>query len=163
MEYPMTLHVEYDGCPSSNFDHTFTGGAYALSLNLNPLLCNDSIRIHLTGEANAKDGVSTLDLVKLVKHMLGTELLTNLFHYIAADANNSESVSALDIIEIKKLILGHYTEWPKNKTLRFFVRTTQEPPPLSGPYPKVEFVLAPQAANMTIDFWGVKTGELSQF
>jgi hypothetical protein len=130
---------------------------------MNPLICQDSVRISITGEANAKDGVSTLDLVKLLKHSLGSEEFTHLFQLIAADANNSESVSALDIVEIRKLLLGHYTEWPKNKSLRFFVRSTQQPPLIGGPFPKLEFVIPPGGGTFVIDFWGVKTGELSNF
>ena len=65
------------------------------------------------------NGVSTLDLVRIQKHLLGIEPFTTPYQYIAADANNSESVSAIDLVEIRKLILGIYTEYPNNKSWRF--------------------------------------------
>ena len=66
-----------------------------------------------------RNGVSTLDLVRIQKHLLGKELFDSPYQYIAADANNSESISAIDLIEIRKLILGIYTEFPANESWRF--------------------------------------------
>ncbi len=66
-----------------------------------------------------RNGVSTLDLVRIQKHLLGKELFTSPYQYIAADANNTQTISAIDLIEIRKLILGIYTEYPANKSWRF--------------------------------------------
>jgi hypothetical protein len=161
MEYPMTLHVAYDGCPEENVEFPFIHGVFDFAVD--PVACADSIRVRITGEAKAKDGISTLDLVKLIRHLLRTQEFTNQLQLIAADANNSESVSALDLVEIRKLLLGQFTEWPKNKTLRFFVRSTQAPPLIGAPFPKLEFVIPPGGGTFVTDFWGVKTGELSNF
>jgi hypothetical protein len=60
----------------------------------------------------ARNGVSTLDLVKIQKHLLGKELFDSPFQYIAADANSNGSVSAIDLVEIRKVILGIYTAIP---------------------------------------------------
>lgn len=68
---------------------------------------------------NHKNGVTTSDLVRIQKHLLGIELLTIPEELIAADANNSWNVSAIDLIEIRKLILGIYTEFPNNPSWRF--------------------------------------------
>ena len=65
---------------------------------------------------NHKNGVSTLDLVAVQKHLLGLQPITSPYKLIAADANNSESVSALDLVEIRKLILGLYTVFPNNQS-----------------------------------------------
>jgi hypothetical protein len=66
-----------------------------------------------------RNGVSTLDLVKIQKHLLGIETINNPYDLIAADANNSQNVSAIDLVELRKLILGIYTELPANKSWRF--------------------------------------------
>ena len=66
-----------------------------------------------------RNGVSTLDLVRIQKHLLGIEALSSPYDLIAADANNSESVSAIDLVELRKLILGIYTELPANQSWRF--------------------------------------------
>src|SRR5687768_17373348 len=70
-------------------------------------------------EGDAKNGVTTLDLVKIQKHLLGLESFTSPYQFIAADANNSQGITAIDIIQLRKLILGYYTELPNNKSWRF--------------------------------------------
>jgi len=91
MDYPMTLHIERDGCPLLNAQVDFTGGTYSVNYILSPLLCqDDSVRIYLSGEAKARAGISTLDLVTLVKYLLGQLDFVTSLQLIAADVNNSE-------------------------------------------------------------------------
>jgi hypothetical protein len=68
---------------------------------------------------NHKNGVSTLDLVRIQKHLLGRELFTSPYQYIAADATGNGQVSALDLLEIRKLILGVTTAFPQDQSWRF--------------------------------------------
>jgi len=75
--------------------------------------------IHAARNDLHKNGVSTLDLVRILKHLLGIEALSSPYELIAADANNSQSVSAIDLVELRKLILGKYTELPANERWRF--------------------------------------------
>jgi hypothetical protein len=56
-----------------------------------------------------RNGVSTLDLVRIQKHLLGVEPFTSPYQYIAADANNTQAVSAIDLVEIRRLLLGIYS------------------------------------------------------
>jgi hypothetical protein len=123
---------------------------------VNPLLGYE-----LTSERNDdhKNGVSTLDLVKIQKHLLGLQLLDSPYKMIAADANNSESVSALDLVEIRKLILGIYTEFPKNESWRFVNSSFVFTDP-THPWPFDEVV---DVAGLTMghDFVGVKIGDLN--
>lgn len=60
-------------------------------------------------------GVSTADLVKIQKHILGIKNFDSPYQYLAADANNSKSISAADILAIRKLVLGVYNEFPNNQ------------------------------------------------
>jgi hypothetical protein len=70
---------------------------------------------------NHKLGVTTLDLVKIQRHLLGIKPLDNPFDLIAADATNSNSVSTIDLIEIRKVIVGLNAEFPNGqKSWRFF-------------------------------------------
>ncbi|HLF64062.1 MAG TPA: T9SS type A sorting domain-containing protein, partial [Saprospiraceae bacterium] len=115
----------------------------------------------ITSERNDdhKNGVSTLDLVKIQKHLLGIQLLDSPYKLIAADANNSESVSALDLVEIRKLILGLYNEFPKNESWRF-VNSSFEFSDPSSPWP-FEEVVDVQGLTMGHDFVGVKIGDVN--
>ena len=65
------------------------------------------------------NGVSTLDIIFIQKHILGSELLESPYKLIAADINNSGSITAIDLIELRKLILGIYDELPANSSWRF--------------------------------------------
>jgi len=62
----------------------------------------------ITGKSNVNylQGISTLDLVIIQKHLLGMKEITDPYKMIAADVNNNGSVAASDLLEIRKLILG---------------------------------------------------------
>ena len=115
-------------------------------------------------EGDARNGVTTLDLVQIQKHLLGIKTFTNPYQYIAADANNSASVTAIDIIQIRKLILGFYSELPNNKSWRFIDRAHIFPDP-SNPWlttwPET-YKINPFATSMnSVDFDAVKVGDLN--
>jgi hypothetical protein len=123
---------------------------------VNPLMPGE-----LSSERNDdhKNGVSTLDLVKIQKHLLGIQLLDSPYKLIAADANNSESVSALDLVEIRKLILGLYNEFPKNESWRFVAGDFVFSDP-TNPWP-FEEVVDVVSFTMGHDFVGVKIGDVN--
>ncbi len=52
------------------------------------------------------NGVSTIDIVVIQRHLLGLENIDSPYKIIAADVNNSNSLSASDMSDIRKLILG---------------------------------------------------------
>ena len=66
-----------------------------------------------------KNGVNTLDLVKIQRHILGIQPLTDPFVLIAADINNDEKVTAADLLALRKVILGVNAEFPNNTSWRF--------------------------------------------
>ncbi len=66
-------------------------------------------------KSSCLSGVSTADLVKIQKHILGIKNFDSPYQYLAADANKSKSISASDILAIRKLILGAYDAFPNNK------------------------------------------------
>ncbi|MBL0099622.1 MAG: hypothetical protein IPP49_05810 [Saprospiraceae bacterium] len=64
------------------------------------------------------NGVSTLDIVMIQRHILGIEKLKSPYLMIAADANNSGSVTASDLTELRKLVLGLLPSLPNNTSWR---------------------------------------------
>ena len=52
------------------------------------------------------NGISTLDLVLLQKHILGMKEITNPYRLIAADVNNNKRITSADILELRKVLLG---------------------------------------------------------
>lgn len=109
-----------------------------------------------------KNGVSTLDLVQIQKHLLGKELFSSPYQYIAADANNSGSVSAIDLIEIRKLILGLYTVFPDNESWRFVNKGSQLDADHPWPFDESIFIEGLSENETTpLDFVGVKIGDVN--
>jgi len=109
-----------------------------------------------------KNGVSTLDLVRIQKHLLGIESFTSACQYIAADANNNAQVSAIDLIEIRKLILGIYTTFPDNRSWRFVEKSFELDP--FHPWPFSEQIQLPALALDSVmhnDFIAVKVGDVN--
>lgn len=56
-------------------------------------------------EGDELNGVSTLDLVLMSKHLLGAQPFDHYTQYIAADINRSGTITLLDMIQLRRLIL----------------------------------------------------------
>jgi uncharacterized repeat protein (TIGR01451 family) len=111
---------------------------------------------------NVKNGVSTLDLVGIQKHLLGIQPFTSPYQYIAADATNNQSISAIDLVEIRKLILGIYTEFPSNTSWRFVEKGFPMTP--GNPWPFNEQIEIHALAVDSLadnDFVAVKIGDVN--
>ncbi len=65
------------------------------------------------------NGVSTLDLVLIQRHILGVQAITSPYKLLAADVNNSRSITASDLVNLRKLILGVSTTLDNNTSWRF--------------------------------------------
>lgn len=65
------------------------------------------------------NGISTLDVVMIQRHILGINELDSPYKFKAADINNDQKITAADLVELRKLILGVYAKFPKNTSWRF--------------------------------------------
>jgi len=108
------------------------------------------------------NGVSTLDIVLIQRHILGIQALDDPYKVIAADINDSKSVTASDIIQLRKLILGIYNELPDNNSWRF-VDATQDFYEIDQPWDFNESILLKDvvAPNNNNNFIGVKIGDVN--
>ncbi len=107
------------------------------------------------------NGVSTLDLITMQKHILGLKTFERFDQYIAADINKSDSVSAIDLIELRKLILGIHSEFTNNTSWRFADQSLV--PELSNPFDIHEFIKLDKL-NSDLDhqdFVAIKIGDLN--
>ena len=137
---------------------TATNGQY----NFNNVVIPSDFNINAERNDAHKNGVSTLDLVKIQKHLLGIELMNSPYDLIAADANNSQNVSAIDLVELRKLILGIYTELPANKSWRFVDKSFQFAD-VTSPWPFSESIhmSGMSASEMDKDFVAIKVGDVN--
>ena len=69
--------------------------------------------------------ISTLDIVLIVRHILGLEKFTDIGQYYAADINSDSKVSLTDLVSLKKMVVGQlpfdyqYEYYQKSK-LRYY-------------------------------------------
>jgi hypothetical protein len=116
-----------------------------------------------TRKDNPQDGVSTLDLIMIQRHILKLAPLTSPYKIIAADINHDDKVTAIDIVELRKLILGVYTQFPNNDSWRMIDESFVFPDP-KNPFTttiKEKYQIDPLNGNMTINWVGVKIGDVN--
>ncbi len=106
---------------------------------------------------NPLNGVNTLDLVKISRHILGTEPLSSPYKMMAADINNSGSVTGFDVVELHNLILGIYQDFPNNTSWRF-IDSSFVFPDYSNPF--VNPFDSAQIAGSNRLFYGIKIGDV---
>ena len=144
--------ISFFSGPMNQTTTTDDEGEYRLPTAVDTLL--DWIVIP-TKTGDEPDGVSTLDLVKIQKHLLGIEEFDSPYKRIAADANNNMDISATDLLELRKLILRITTTLPNNTSWRFVKADYVFPDP-TDPWPFDEISNLDQ-----LNFIGIKVGDVN--
>jgi len=144
-EYPYTMMTASDG------DYSFPN---------NPLQYN--YQVEAAKDDEYINGVSTLDMVLIQRHILAVDLLNDPYKAIAADANNDSRISASDLIELRKLVLGIVTELPNNESWRF-IDASETYSNDNEPWPFTESLSLINLQNDMIDedYIGVKIGDVT--
>ncbi|MBK7243174.1 MAG: hypothetical protein IPH98_04835 [Saprospiraceae bacterium] len=108
------------------------------------------------------NGVSTADIVKIQKHILGQSRITSPYKLIAADVNNSGAITASDISEMRKLILGVQPTFTKVSSWKF-VPSDYVFPDSTKPYsaPRKKLILGGEVKEYISDFIGIKMGDIT--
>jgi len=125
---------------------TDVSGAYAIATNV----LGEKVTVTPVKNIGYDNGVSTLDLVKIQKHILGKSLLESEMRKVAADVNNDGKISGLDLLDIRKLILGKTDQFDKVGSWKFF----------NGVNSQESYVIENIAGIMDIDWKGVKMGDV---
>ncbi|MBX2875266.1 MAG: hypothetical protein KTR30_24325 [Saprospiraceae bacterium] len=110
------------------------------------------------------NGVSTIDLVIISRHILGDQELTSPYKIIAADINRSNTVTTLDVVLLRQLILGLRADFGGNASWRFIDEDYQFPNPnnpWSELFPESIKVDAPRVDQENLDFIAVKIGDVN--
>jgi hypothetical protein len=126
----------------------------------NPMHYNYEIKA--TKNDDYLNGVSTLDLVLIQRHILGVGAFNDAYKVIAADINNDEKVSASDLTELRKLILGINTKLPNNGSWKF-INGGQAFADAHNPWPINEAIeIADLSHNVSNqNFMSVKIGDVN--
>jgi Cohesin domain/Secretion system C-terminal sorting domain/Dockerin type I domain len=131
-----------------DFRNMSTGGTYTVK----PVKNDDHI-----------NGVSTLDLVMIQRHILSIDKLDSPYKLIASDANRDGKITAADLVELRKLILGTTTSFSNNKSWRFVDKgyTFQDVTFAQGEaFPEV-YNIENLNTDMTTEFIAVKIGDVN--
>lgn len=139
------------------YDMTDNDGHYAFS----NILSNNSYVLEGEKNDDYKNGVSTVDIILIQRHLLNIAPFTSPYSMIAADANSDEKISARDMIDIRKLILGATTEFPESDSWVFFDQSQALNMPNPWPLDRILDIQNLQADMMAEDFVGVKVGDVN--
>ena len=144
-EFPVTRKTDADGY------FAFTQLEKNHDYIVNPVLNDDH-----------DNGVSTLDLVLIQRHILDLQKLESPYKMIASDVNSDNKINTLDLVELRKVILGIHEEFSQNKSWRFvdMSQSINE----NSPFPFIDKVKLTNLNFNTggIDFIGVKIGDVNQ-
>lgn len=107
------------------------------------------------------EGVTTLDLVLIQRHILGLSQLDSPYKLIAADINSDERLNASDLLALRKVILGVDDRFADNTSWRF-VSKNDDMGDMEDPWPFSEdLILSQETVDIDADFVGVKIGDVN--
>ena len=117
-------------------------------------------------ETSASDmtGITTIDLVVLLKHILGIESLHDPLFYLAADLDGSSYVSVADLLILKEMIIRNHHEVPTATSWRFIDDNyvfNDPNDPLSSAVPDGYVIGSLSGDMIDLNFTGIKMGDLS--
>ena len=144
-EYPLTQMTTEEG---------------GFAFTENPDAIDYSLRIQKNDKHT--NGVSTLDLVLIQRHVVGFQEFDSPYKVIASDISNDENVSAIDIVELRKVILGIQDEFSNNTSWRF-IDATQQFSDILDPFPIDEERDIDNLSNEMLneDFIAIKIGDVN--
>ena len=124
----------------------------------------DTCRLRPNYDENWLNGLTTLDLALITKHILGIAPLDSPYKIIAADANHSGNVTTFDVVQLRKVILGILDSVPGNTAWRFVPADHVFPDPtmpFSAPFPEHILLNRPDVDRPKQDFIGIRIGDVN--
>ncbi len=130
--------------------------------SFNELTMDQSYNIIPSKNDEFINGISTLDLVLIQRHILGVKKLDTPYKIIAADANDDQKISATDLVVLRKLIIGLYDQMPNGKHWKFVDKAQQFADP-EKPFPyQTKISMGGLSHDVSdADFIAVKVGDVN--
>ena len=110
------------------------------------------------------NGVTTLDIALMTKHILDVVPFSSAYKVLAADVNNDGEIDASDILLTRKLVLRQINSIPGNTSWRFIPKNMVLPPVTSSPATNFEQSMRFDNLLDTVrnaHFIAVKTGDVN--
>lgn len=157
LETVTNVQVDLDGSELST--NTDIDGGYAFA----NMPTGGDYMVNPFSNDSPLNGVSTLDIIEIQKHILGIERLNSAYKIIAADVNNDKELSAKDLIDLRKVVLGIYNDFPNNDSWRFVdkdyvFQDTEDP--FNEKFTE-DYEIINLNSDMNIDFIAVKVGDVN--
>ncbi len=158
-EVLQNVTVELDGADIED-QMTNIEGAYAFP----SMPLGGSYIVSPTKDDDYRNGVNTMDLVLIQRHILGLEIIESPYKLLAADVNSDEAIKPSDLLTLRKLILGVTNEFAESGSWKFidaaytFADATN---PFAEPFPQT-YEINSLGSDMNIDFIAVKMGDVNE-
>ncbi|TVR86397.1 MAG: HYR domain-containing protein, partial [Saprospirales bacterium] len=114
---------------------------------------------------NHSQGVTTMDLILIQRHLLLIESLDSPYKLIAADVSNDGILSTFDLVILQALIIGNINEYPNNTSWRFIdadFTFTDPANPFADTWPESISINDLTADDLGNDFVAVKIGDVNE-
>lgn len=124
----------------------------------------DNFVLQPVKEDGLRNGISTMDVLFLQKHILGLRKLKSPYKLIAADINNSGGVTAFDMVLLRQLILSSIDAFPNNRPWRFVdanFEFTDPTNPFLDKFPESFEIAVNAAPQLDNRFIAIKVGDLN--
>ncbi len=161
--------LKEDGDEIENVNVRLLGSEAVTTTNVNgqfafqPMPVGGAYMVEPSRDGDDMNGVSTLDIVLIQRHILGLEKLKSPYQMIAADANNSGSITAADLTDLRKLVLGLTPALPNNTSWRFVESAYQfadKNDPWLEPWAE-RYNISGLNNDMEANFVGIKVGDVN--
>lgn len=109
------------------------------------------------------NGITTLDIVLITKHVLGVQNLETPYQLLAADVDRNGVINSTDVVELRKILLNYQQNFKDNQSWIFVDRNYTFPAP-NNPWKEAlphTYVIRDLNNPMTVDFVGIKKGDVN--
>ena len=108
------------------------------------------------------NGVTSTDLVLVVRHILSFSRFSDPYQILAADANNSGTITSSDLVEMRRVILEQSNGFSNNSNWRFLEASQDIAQNVANQQVIQTISLSNLSSNATgLDFIGVKIGDVN--
>ena len=147
---------------SGNRNMTYMTGNNG-SFNFNSLERGYDYTITPSFNKDVLNGVTTMDIVLITRHILGFGTLNSPYKLIAADINNSKSVTTMDLVQLRRVILGLESRFPSNSSWRFVDAAYRFPNPANPWQFNLPEIISVNnlVGNVTTNFMAIKIGDVN--
>lgn len=123
------------------------------------------IQIHSRRSGTYTAGLTTADIIRIQRQLLGLEPFTNSWEYLAADVDMSGGISTRDIVFLRRLLLGKIQELPHQHSYLFIDPNYTFANPAS-PYAELDLcrkvVISQALQNEAVHLLAIKIGDVNQ-